>query len=87
MADGCSTRCHGRAGMALAGKIRTLMKVILLGNAGAGKSTLSRTLVAVEPSHQLSLDGERTIVSAGSGHHGPGRGAVPWVSSSAFFTD
>jgi len=32
------------------------MKVILLGNAGAGKSTLSRKLVARHPAARLSLD-------------------------------
>jgi adenylate kinase family enzyme len=32
------------------------MKIILLGNAGAGKSTLSRKLMAREPAARLSLD-------------------------------
>jgi len=32
------------------------MKVILLGNAGAGKSTLSRKLIAKHPAARLSLD-------------------------------
>jgi len=32
------------------------MKVIILGNAGAGKSTLSRKLVARQPADRLSLD-------------------------------
>lgn len=32
------------------------MKTILLGNAGAGKSTLSRKLIAKEPAARLSLD-------------------------------
>jgi adenylate kinase family enzyme len=32
------------------------MKVILLGNAGAGKSTLARTLIAKQPAAHLSLD-------------------------------
>ena len=32
------------------------MKVILLGNAGAGKSTLSRKLLAKQPAARLSLD-------------------------------
>lgn len=32
------------------------MKVILLGNAGAGKSTLSRKLIARHPADRLSLD-------------------------------
>ena len=32
------------------------MKVVLLGNAGAGKSTLARRMTAREPAHRLSLD-------------------------------
>ncbi len=32
------------------------MKLILLGNAGAGKSTLSKKLIAKEPAARLSLD-------------------------------
>jgi dihydrofolate reductase/adenylate kinase family enzyme len=32
------------------------MKVIILGNAGAGKSTLARTLIARQPAARLSLD-------------------------------
>ena len=32
------------------------MKTVLLGNAGSGKSTLSRKLLAVEPAARLSLD-------------------------------
>jgi len=32
------------------------MKTVLLGNAGAGKSTLSRKLLATEPAARLSLD-------------------------------
>ncbi len=32
------------------------MKVILLGNAGAGKSTLSKKLIAKQPAARLSLD-------------------------------
>lgn len=32
------------------------MKIILLGNAGAGKSTLSKQLIAREPAARLSLD-------------------------------
>jgi adenylate kinase family enzyme len=32
------------------------MKVILLGNAGAGKSTLSRLMIAKQPAARLSLD-------------------------------
>lgn len=32
------------------------MKIILLGNAGAGKSTLSRVLIAKRPAARLSLD-------------------------------
>jgi adenylate kinase family enzyme len=32
------------------------MKLILLGNAGAGKSTLARKLVARHPAARLSLD-------------------------------
>jgi adenylate kinase family enzyme len=32
------------------------MKIILLGNAGAGKSTLSRKLIAKHPAARLSLD-------------------------------
>lgn len=32
------------------------MKIILLGNAGAGKSTLSRSLIAKHPAARLSLD-------------------------------
>ncbi len=32
------------------------MKIILLGNAGAGKSTLSRKLIAKHPTARLSLD-------------------------------
>lgn len=32
------------------------MRIILLGNAGAGKSTLSRKLAAKHPATQLSLD-------------------------------
>ena len=32
------------------------MKIILLGNAGAGKSTLSRQLLEYEPAATLSLD-------------------------------
>jgi len=32
------------------------MKIILLGNAGAGKSTLSRQLIAKHPAERLSLD-------------------------------
>lgn len=32
------------------------MKVILVGNAGAGKSTLARTLIARQPAARLSLD-------------------------------
>jgi adenylate kinase family enzyme len=32
------------------------MKVILLGNAGAGKSTLSKKLIAKHPAPRLSLD-------------------------------
>ena len=32
------------------------MKVIFLGNAGAGKSTLSRKLIAKDPAARLSLD-------------------------------
>lgn len=32
------------------------MKTILLGNAGSGKSTLSRKLLATEPGERLSLD-------------------------------
>jgi len=32
------------------------MKVILLGNAGAGKSTLAKTLISQQPAARLSLD-------------------------------
>jgi len=32
------------------------MKVIILGNAGAGKSTLARKLIARQPAARLSLD-------------------------------
>ena len=32
------------------------MKVIILGNAGAGKSTLARKLIASQPAARLSLD-------------------------------
>jgi ABC-type dipeptide/oligopeptide/nickel transport system ATPase component len=32
------------------------MKVILLGNAGAGKSTLSKKLISLQPAARLSLD-------------------------------
>jgi adenylate kinase family enzyme len=32
------------------------MKIILLGNAGAGKSTLSRKRIAKHPTARLSLD-------------------------------
>lgn len=38
------------------GQNRTIMKVILLGNAGAGKSTLSKKLIARHPAARLSLD-------------------------------
>ena len=38
------------------GQNRTIMKVILLGNAGAGKSTLSKKLIAKHPAARLSLD-------------------------------
>jgi adenylate kinase family enzyme len=32
------------------------MKVILLGNAGSGKSTLSKKLISLQPAARLSLD-------------------------------
>jgi len=38
------------------GQNHTLMKVILMGNAGAGKSTLSKKLIAKRPAALLSLD-------------------------------
>ena len=57
------------------------MKVILLGNAGAGKSTLSRLMIAKQPAVQLALD---DVAFGGGTERRPLQGSIEvmrhWIS-------